>query len=139
MQYVLETLKWIRGIMKKMISKNIRVDLRVSDTVGETRSRYSHVYLLGTIKITTCMLKSSEQIKNRYAFKLCFKNTTRLNRTGSTNFFYKAYEWCFKDKYTWSTCYFFVVLFNAMYFSDNFFPDTLVELVDWSKYFYQHQ
>jgi hypothetical protein len=29
MTTVLETSKWIPGIMKKMISKNIRVDLRV--------------------------------------------------------------------------------------------------------------
>ncbi len=77
-------------------------------------------------KSTSFKPKTFEQMKNRYAFKLYPENDTRLNRTESTQFFfYKAYEWCFKDKYTWGTCYFFVVLFSIIYFTDNFFPDTL--------------
>jgi hypothetical protein len=74
------------------------------------------------LKSTSFRPKSSKQMENRYAFKLYPENATRLNRTGSTNFFYNAYEWCFKDKYTWRTCYLFVELFSIKYFTNIFFP-----------------
>ncbi len=44
------------------------------------------------LKSTSFRPKSSEQMENRYAFKLYPENATRQNRTGSTIFFYNAYE-----------------------------------------------
>jgi hypothetical protein len=80
-----------RGLQKNIFLHNLQ--LRYTETFYEflmtnnyfMQERYKDMSL--SLKITSFMLKTSEQMKYRYALKLCSENVTRSNLNIPTKFF----------------------------------------------------